>query len=165
MKIVIETIPHDQHRYPTVGDWYFKLRNPDGTESPLTDAGIIPIHELLASDNYVLYIKVSKLSDWKREFLIVMHELAEVGQCVNDGVSQATVDAFDMGFEHEREAKTLNANATAEERVFADIAEPGDQPNAPYAKQHCFATAIERMLAAAMGVSWSEYETELEALP
>lgn len=172
MKIVIETIPHSEQRYPTVGDWYFTQQNPDGVESPLSDAPIVPIHELLASPKYVLHIKVSNLTDWRREFLIVVHELCEVGLCVNEGVSQATVDAFDMGFEKEREERIEQAGrkvsepgiASAEEALIS-IEEPGDQPNAPYRKQHCFATAVERMLAAALDVSWSEYETELEALP
>lgn len=165
MKIIIETIPHVSQRYPTVGDWYFTQQNPDGVESPLSDAPIVPLHDLLSDPKYVLHIKVSNLTDWRREFLIVVHELCEVGLCVNEGVSQATVDAFDMGFEKEREATVDNPKTTPEDAVLASIAEPGDSTLAPYRKQHCFATAVERMLAAALDVSWSEYETELEALP
>ncbi len=43
--------------------------------------------------------------------------------------------------------------------------EPGDDPTAPYVKQHCLATGIERILAQQWGVVWSEYADELEALP
>ena len=125
-KIIIETIPHDQHRYTTVGDWFFE---PDGT----------------------LRIKVSELSDWRREALIALHELTEVLLCKNDGVSTEVVDAFDKNFEANR----------AEDNED----EPGDEPAAPYVKQHCIATGIERILAAQLGVQWKPYEDELCALP
>jgi hypothetical protein len=126
---------------------------------------VVPIHELLSNDEFTLYIKVSELSDWRRVFLVVVHELCEVGLCVNDGVSQATVDAFDKGFEGDRERVTSNPAVSEYDKCLADIAEPGDHPNAPYRKQHCFATAVERMLAAALDVNWHDYELELEALP
>jgi hypothetical protein len=125
MKIIIETIPHEQHRYTTVGDWFY---DDDGT----------------------LHIKVSKLSDWKREALIAVHELVEVLLCKNDGVTVAEVDHFDMHeFSYEEHPDE----------------EPGDDPKAPYKKQHCIATGIERILAAQLGVDWKPYEEELEALP
>jgi len=126
MRIVIETIPHEQHRYTTVGDWYY---DPDGT----------------------LQIKVSNLSDKRRELLVVLHELVEVLCCEQDGVSQSVVDKFDMEYEKNR----------AED----DESEPGDDPAAPYHKQHCLATGIERILAAAWGVEWKTYEDELSDLP
>lgn len=122
MKIIIETIPHLNQRYDTVGDWFFDT---DGT----------------------LHIKVSKLSDPSHEYLIVVHELIEVLLCQHDGVSQEAVDAFDKAFSADRDE------------------EPGDDPGAPYRKQHCFATGVERMLAAELGVDWKAYEQELNDLP
>lgn len=126
MKIIIETIPHEAHRYTTVGDWYY---DSDG----------------------VLNIKVSKLSDWRREMLIAVHELVEVLTCKNDGVTQEVVDKFDTVFEANR--KEGNED------------EPGDDPSAPYVNQHCLATGIERILAQQWGVKWNEYADELESLP
>ena len=126
MKITIETIPHDQHRYPTVGDWYF-------------------------NDNGDLTIKVSQLSDWRRECLVAVHELVEVLICKQDGVSQESVDKFDKDFEAHRHPDNED--------------EPGDEPTAPYVKEHCIATGIERLLAANLGVNWKEYEQELNDLP
>lgn len=126
MKIIIETIPHDQHRYTTVGDWFYE---PDGT----------------------LRIKVSQLSDWRREALIAVHELVEVLLCRHDGVTTEDVDAFDKAFEHAREPGNED--------------EPGDSPAAPYVNQHCVATGIERILAAALDVQWKPYEQELCDLP
>jgi hypothetical protein len=124
MKILIETIPHASHRYPTCGDWYY--------------------------ENGTLCIKVSSLSDWRREALIVVHELVEVLICKHDGVTQENVDNFDKRFEETRHPDNDD--------------EPGDEPDAPYVKQHCIATGIERILAANLGVNWKEYEKELNKL-
>ena len=74
MKITIETIPHDQQRYPTVGDWLFE-KNGD------------------------LVIRVSDLGDWRYNALVGLHELVEVLKCKNDGVTQEEVDRFDMAYE------------------------------------------------------------------
>lgn len=126
MNIKIEVIPHETHRYTTVGDWIFE---PNGD----------------------LIIRVSKLSDWRREMLVAIHELVEVVLCKHDGVSQEVVDRFDM---------ELEAN-----RKEGDDGEPGDEPTAPYVKQHCIATGVERVLCAHLGVSWKEYEEELCELP
>jgi len=120
MNITITTIPHEQQRYTTVGDWTF-------------------------DSNGDLTIKVSKLSDWRREFLIAVHELIEVGLCKHDGISQEQVDAFDMGFKEDLE--------------------PGDESNSPYREPHCFVTGFERLLCARLGVDWKDYERELCDLP
>lgn len=81
MKVIIETIPHANHRYPTCGDWF---TDPDGT----------------------LHIKVSEeLEKENRLFavLVAFHEWAEVEQCKVAGVTEAAVDEFDKTFEAERE--------------------------------------------------------------
>ena len=127
MKIIIETIPHKDHRYPTVGDWYF------------------------APEDGSLQIKVSELSDRRYELLIALHELVEVILCQHDGVTAAAVDDFDKKFEAERKPDNED--------------EPGDEPLAPYVDQHCFATGIERLLAARLDVKWKDYEQELTDLP
>jgi hypothetical protein len=125
-EIRIKVVPHESQRYSTVGDW---LYDSDG----------------------ILHIKVSRLSDWRREMLIAVHELVEVLTCKNDGVSQAVVDKFDKDFEAARHPDNED--------------EPGDEPTAPYVKQHCLATGIERILAQQWGVNWKEYEQELSSLP
>lgn len=98
-----------------------------------------------------LHIKVSALSDPRYEQLIAIHELCEVLLCANDGVTQEAVDQFDFNFEKD---------VPEDEKT-----EPGDSPQAPYQRQHCFATAVERMMAAEMRVQWTHYEEELCALP
>ena len=126
MNINIKTIPHKQHRYPTVGDWWFEK---DGT----------------------LEIRVSKMKSWRYECLVAVHELVEVLICKHDGVSQKAVDEFDMAFEKARRPGNED--------------EPGDNRRAPYVKQHCIATGVERILAACLGVCWADYESAINELP
>lgn len=107
------------------------------------------------SGEKVLHIKVSWLPRWEMVALIAVHELVEVLLCKSAGVSQAEVDRFDKEFERARDRGQL---------AHPDD-EPGDNPGAPYKRQHCFATAVERMLCAEMGISWSDYADEVEKLP
>jgi hypothetical protein len=77
MKIVIETIPHSQQRYDTIGDWFY-------------------------ADDGTLYIKVSSDIDGfesdNAQFLVALHELVEVWLCQSRGITQAQVDHFDFNF-------------------------------------------------------------------
>ena len=124
MRIIIETIPHKRQRYETCGDWYFRKG--------------------------VLHIKVSKMSDWRREMLVAVHELVEVLLCKDRGITTAEVDAFDKAFE--------KARAPGNED------EPGDDPKAPYRKEHFFATNIERLLSAELRVDWAKSDKEINGL-
>lgn len=80
LKIRISTIPHDTHRYPTVGDWFFNPANKS------------------------LEIKVSDMNNWRFEFLVALHELIEVMLCQDKGISQQQVDNFDIAYEKKRKA-------------------------------------------------------------
>ena len=95
----------------------------------------------------VLHIRVSKLCCCRREALIAVHELVEALLCRGANISERSVTAFDK--------KLLKAGGTME---------PGDHVLAPYQRQHCIATGIERLLAAELGVYWADYEKELEHL-
>jgi hypothetical protein len=126
MEICIKTLSHREQRYPTCGDWFV---DPDGT----------------------IQIRVSELSDWRREALIAVHELWEGLICKHRGITQEAVDAFDMEYEANRDSD--------------DDSEPGDNPEAPYRREHCSATGVERLLASELDVVWKDYEEEIEALP
>lgn len=81
-------------------------------------------------------------------FLVAMHELAEAylfTRKVGDP-DKATneVDVFDMGWKN------------------PNYAEPGDDPAAPYHKEHEFASKIESMLCDEMGMNWEEHEEALD---
>lgn len=77
MNICIKTIPHSQHRYETVGDWWFDKSG-------------------------ALQIRVSDMGNWKYEALVAVHELVEVLQCKYLRISTASVDKFDKEFERVR---------------------------------------------------------------
>jgi hypothetical protein len=124
MNICIKTIPHKEHRYETVGDWFY--------------------------EGETLNIRVSKMSDWRYEFLVALHELVEVFLCRYSGVGQKQVDRFDIAYEKKRKA--------------GDESEPGDSPKAPYRTQHCIATGVERIVAAFLGVVWADYDKEIQSL-
>lgn len=98
----------------------------------------------------ILQIRVSEMRDDRYEWLVAVHELVEALCCRRDGVSQKEVDEFDIDFEQNR--KTGN------------VSEPGDDIRAPYRQQHCLATGVERVLAFALGVCWSDYEQEINKL-
>lgn len=119
MKITVLTIKHDQQRYSTCGDW-----------------------QNVGNDN--LLITVSELGDWKMEACLGVHELCEALICRAQGVSQASVDLFDMNFTGE--------------------GEPGDHLLCPYRVAHRVATGIEFLLSLALGVDWTDYESRLNAL-
>jgi hypothetical protein len=42
--------------------------------------------------------------------------------------------------------------------------EPGDHEHAPYRREHFFATNLERLLSAELGVDWFEYDRDVDAL-
>src|SRR5260370_5650981 len=85
-----------------------------------------------------LHITVSKMSDRRYEFLIAMHEAIEACLAIHAGVSPEAVDKFDRAYEAKRKP--------------GDDSEPGDDPRAPYHREHVFATKVERLLAHELGV-------------
>ena len=92
-------------------------------------AGCLQVRVSLMSPDYV--------------FLIAIHEAIEAWLCRHHGVSETEVTAFDKAFEAAREAGNTD--------------EPGDDPSAPYRREHFFATSIERLIATELGVDWNTY--------
>lgn len=76
MKIVIDTIPHKEQRYETVGDWWW--------------------------EKDTLQIRVSEIGDWRKEMSIAYHEMREALLCKHLGITQEEVDAFDIDYENKR---------------------------------------------------------------
>lgn len=97
-----------------------------------------------------LHIYISKMGDWRYETLVAIHEIAEVVLCKERGISQKAVDKFDIEFEKNRQD--------------GDESEPGDCVDAPYQNEHSYATGIERILCAALGIKWDEYACAVENL-
>ena len=78
MKINIETIPHGEQRYPTVGDYW---DDPDG----------------------VVQVRVSDMKDWRYEALVAIHELIEMFLTKARDIPEQSISEFDIKFEKSRE--------------------------------------------------------------
>jgi hypothetical protein len=134
MKINYETIEHKKQRYDTVGDYWQDKR---GTWQ----------------------IRVSKMSDPRYAQLVLLHELTELTLVIAADIKIAEIDKFD--FAYEAAGKKQQAKADCGCRLKD---EPGDDPHAPYHKQHQAAMVAERAAAKAMGVDWKNYNDEMESL-
>lgn len=99
----------------------------------------------------IVHIRVSEMHDWRYVILVAVHELIESMITRYRGISEEAIGAFDMEFEHKREQGLVRG-------------EPGDAPDAPYRREHFFATNVERLLAAELGVDWAIYETYADSL-
>lgn len=99
----------------------------------------------------VLQIRVSEMEDWRYVILVAVHELAEMMLTRWRGIPEEAIGEFDMEFERKRE-------------LGLAAGEPGDDPAAPYRREHFFATSVERLLAAELGVDWKEYEAHVDGL-
>jgi hypothetical protein len=95
----------------------------------------------------LIEVKSIQMPDWRYELLVQVHELVEAALCKHRGITDEAVTAFDAQFEIEREAG-----------LHTPEAEDGDDPRAPYRKEHFTATNIERQLAAELDVDWALYE-------
>jgi hypothetical protein len=95
-------------------------------------------------------IWVSRLPDWRYVYLVALHEWIEMALCAHRGISGEDVTTFDEAFEAHRDEGNLD--------------EPGDSDLAPYRKEHQFASHIERIVAAELGVEWDDYERAINDL-
>lgn len=109
LHIYIDTIPHSEQRYPTVGD-YWEVR----------EHGIYPTRT---------EIKVSSMDDCRYEFLVAIHEMIECFLCAERGISEESITEFDMAFEEARQAGNTDEPGNSpnapyyEEHKFATIVE------------------------------------------
>ena len=101
-------------------------------------------------ENHRLDIKVSDLGNWRYNFLVAFHEAIEAVLCLDREITTEMVDKFDIEYEAKRDVD--------------DMSEPGDSPDAPYKREHFFATSLERLMAAELRVDWREYEDEINKL-
>ena len=81
MIIHVETIAHEDQRYPTVGDYWQE----DGIEQ----------------------VRVSKMKDWRYEILVIVHELVEMAITRHRGIAEELISEFDIAFEKSREERLI----------------------------------------------------------
>ncbi len=77
LNINIKTIPHKEHRYPTLGDYW---RSVDGTQE----------------------MRISEMGNDDYAFMIAVHELIEWYITEKRGIKEENIKAFDESFEKER---------------------------------------------------------------
>jgi hypothetical protein len=91
-------------------------------------------------------VEVADTGNDDYNFLLLIHELVEAYLCRKAGVTTEEVDTFDINMAQ-----------------MGDY-EPGENPQAPYYKQHQFANIIELLVARELGVNWQRYEECLNNL-
>jgi hypothetical protein len=94
-----------------------------------------------------LQIRVSDMDNWKYEYLVGDHEVREALLCKDRGITQKEVDKFDMNW-----------------KEHGMITEVGNDPSAPYYKEHKFSTKIEMMTAKELKVNWDKYDKKVNGL-
>lgn len=98
-----------------------------------------------------VYITVSDMGNRYKEAAVALHEFVEMMLCRLRGIEEPDIAAFDMQYEKNRDPLDLTS-------------EPGDDPQAPYRKEHRFAENIERLFVQEMGMDWHEYEKTVLSL-
>jgi len=104
MKITIETIPHKEQRYETVGDWQFL-----GDDLTIRVSGMD--HVAMKSEQSYY------------EFLIGIHELIEAVLCKAYGITQEQVDYFDMSHPDAEEPGALIDAPYYRQHLLASVIE------------------------------------------
>lgn len=125
-KIVIKTIKPENHRYLTCGDFLY-----DAEDDTLT-------------------IFISRMSDWRSELAVAVHEAFESVTCLASDVKFKDIDLFDMNYEAHRKS--------------GNSCEPGDSPDAPYHSQHVGATWIEKEVCSRLDLPWETHERNVNDL-
>lgn len=84
------------------------------------------------------------------QFAVAIHELVEAYLCRKDGITDESVCRFDEQYEAERKEGKHNSHD-----------EPGDDPRAPYRKQHSAATFAERAICHAVDINWDHHDQSI----
>lgn len=101
-----------------------------------------------------LHVSVSFMDNEEYEALVGLHEVTEALLCRKRGIEEKDVTSFDETFEDARKEYP---------NLFGDT-EPGNHPQAPYNKEHLFASRMEHSVAMELGVSWEEYNKTVNEL-
>jgi hypothetical protein len=91
-----------------------------------------------------LQVRISDLKNTDYEFLILIHELVEAYLCQKRGIPEPEIAAWDI--EHPA------------------LVDPGASVEAPYHKEHMFATSIEHQISKELEVDWDKYDEAINSL-
>lgn len=93
MKIIIETIPISDMRYPTCGDYWY---DEQGT----------------------LQVRVADMGNDFYEKMVVIHELIEEALTKQNGITEQQIMDFDLDFESNRKEGNLDEPGFAENCIY-----------------------------------------------
>ena len=92
--------------------------------------------DYLQYNKYLWCFYISKMDNIDYEFLVLIHELIEWRLTQKRGIKEEDITKFD---------------------IESGSDDPGALKNAPYHKEHMFATRIEKLLAKELGVDLDKY--------
>lgn len=118
-KIVL--LPISAQRFTTLGDWW-------------------------EDENGIFTIAISEMSDWRYEFLVLIHELTEWSICFATGVSSKDADEFDRLWEENIKAGLVSIETEA-----------GFDKACPYHRGHVWGARLERLFCWLLGANWKSY--------
>lgn len=98
----------------------------------------------------VMQIRISEMNNQFYEIMVAVHEIVEWALCIQEGITEKEITEFDLAFESNRQKGNLD--------------EPGFEINAPYYKQHCFATSVELGMCAMVGEDFKKYDKTVNEL-
>lgn len=101
----------------------------------------------------LLNVRAADTGNEDFNFLISLHELLEEILCTKRGIKETDIQAFDQMFDREQK-----------EGLHPEDAEPGNDPRAPYYREHMFATAMETLMCNEMGLKLCDYDEAVNAL-
>ena len=140
MDVIIRFIKPSDMRYATVGDYY--IEKSLVPENILDPEGLV-IGTIMKEEE-VQVVEVADMGNEDYNILVALHELIELTLCKKRGITEESIMNFDLEFEAARPEGNTD--------------EPGNDINAPYKKEHEFATKVETMMAEQLGVDWDTYD-------
>ena len=133
MNIYIKEIPHEDHLFSTLGDWWIGDANRN------------------IDQNGDIYIIISKIGDWRYFWAILFHELVEIAWCLYHGVTSEMCEAFDVMWEQE----IKQGIQKAEDEAGFDI-------RCPYKKGHEWGVVMETIICKVLHIDWAKYCRDCE---
>jgi len=95
----------------------------------------------------VLQVRVVEMEKEIYCKMVIIHELIEEALTKERGLGEPDIQAFDDYYEQRRKMG-----------LVPEDSEPGFDASAPYVREHTASTAIEMLMCAMAGISWTDYD-------
>lgn len=126
LNLRISTVPDDQQRYNTVGDYYV---NEKGER----------------------VFVISDMKDWRFELLTAVHELVESAICRHRGVTDEMIDQFDLEYDAKRAAGDVSEPGDSPEAPYYEAHQFANQLEQMLGKEldvdwEEYATVVDKLM-------------------